>query len=788
MSLGHLCLILLVDLVVAPVTLPVDQVTLLLHTLLVLWDHRMEVVRNQARELLVHLMHELVISKMDDAALASDMPAIEEFLELIRRHDPQVIWSYEDNNGVQSRYALTESITNVVTQVVRVFSFTYPSMQAAWGTITLDWATRCPVRHLACRSLQIYRCILTPLDQGILVQLLYRLFTSVSDEEAIFQTYSMDLIRALRTITSHVGTSDLHLLPLLFWTTCACLDTTVEAEFLEAVAMLDSIVNKLDLATESLIKLLLDNKPSDFKWPADLLSGLVYKGCRSEAGMGKCLEVLNHLIQIPSNAIVGDNMRLLYVALANIPRMTRSYEDPTTFSSVATTAQILADVARTQICNELAEVMDDFASGGIVSADDFLSQALDAIKAAYFPIYEAGAMKFLMGLLPNNTSWFRHHVLQMMTMIIPGMDIQNFQVAEQGPDLFSPLLRLLETDQAPVALVLLDSFLPVQGMKMSPPQLAMSMVGSRASRQFRKPYDRLQSIYGIPDESGWSVPMPALRKDAVRANLISLCKAFAESTAPGSPTLPTPDVEFYKEENIHGSYFPERNGTLTADEAMLAEASMSELLVQINTLDDFFDTNDPEPTPPYSYARSGTNTPTGSHRQSHFDSFSGFAHVSHNKPHVAPPLSIYDEDFVARITAPLRDKGIMSPSAFSASPRYATRPSFQSRSVTSPAVNQRTPPDKLMSSAIEESEPFLSDDETSHGRASTSDGSIMVMEKSRDSRQRNSSRSGIRSGVKRFISGEHRFRSSSPRLPPEHSPEVPKVPDIYRQNIRSSDL
>ena len=53
-------MIFLVDLMVAPVTLVLEDVVKLLHVVLILWEHYTLTVQEQAREMLVHLIHELI--------------------------------------------------------------------------------------------------------------------------------------------------------------------------------------------------------------------------------------------------------------------------------------------------------------------------------------------------------------------------------------------------------------------------------------------------------------------------------------------------------------------------------------------------------------------------------------------------------------------------------------------------------------------------------------------------------------------------------------------------------
>lgn len=193
--------------------------------------------------MLVHLIHELVISRIEDDTLGIDKTAIEDFVESIRQHDAKVVWSYDESNNkeaVVTGSKVPESMEYVSGEVLKFFTLAYPGLREAWGRMALNWATSCPVRHLACRSFQLFRCVLSSLDQQMLSDMLARLSNTISDEESDIQTFSMEILTTLRTIIEALAPEDLIQYPQLFWTTCACLDTIHEGEFMESLLMLDS--------------------------------------------------------------------------------------------------------------------------------------------------------------------------------------------------------------------------------------------------------------------------------------------------------------------------------------------------------------------------------------------------------------------------------------------------------------------------------------------------------------------------------------------------------------------
>jgi len=142
-----------------------------------------------------------------------------------------------------------------------------------------------------------------------------------------------------------------------------------------------------------------------------------------------------------------------------------------------------------------------------------------------------------------------------------------------------------------------------------------------------------------------------------------------------------------------------------------------------------------------------------------------------------------------------RDPGVMTPTLFTAPtgpPAPAPsgplpRPGLHSRSVTSPSVNQRTPPAYSMSTD-ENEEPFSDDDAMARTNAVEKSFSLegMIRPLTQDTRSR------IRSGMRRLTGGggdakEKEKTREAIRAALQKSPQVPKVPDIYLQNPKSAD-
>ncbi|KAG9544402.1 cell morphogenesis protein-like protein, partial [Aureobasidium melanogenum] len=130
------------------------------------------------------------------------------------------------------------------------------------------------------------------------------------------------------------------------------------------------------------------------------------------------------------------------------------------------------------------------------------------------------------------------------------------------------------------------------GTPLDNKHLRMSMAGSHSTRATRKEYDSTKSLYGIPEESGWSIPMPAIQAERARKNVMAVYYTCLDTApADGAEISSTPDVAFTTEDQ-YGSYFDQRSATAMSD-SIRADGSMSELVLKLDSLDDFFDDRKP---------------------------------------------------------------------------------------------------------------------------------------------------------------------------------------------------
>ncbi|KKY27489.1 putative cell morphogenesis protein [Phaeomoniella chlamydospora] len=839
-SLGQISLIFLVDLMVAPISLSTENAIKIIHVSMILWDHYNQTVREHSREMLVHLLHELVTSKLDDVTLHAHGKKIEALVDAIRESLPNVIWSYDDTNGKDEDdhgRRVPQPMSQLTKEVIGLFSMVHSNFGDLWAKEALSWASSCPVRHLACRSFQIFRCVSVTVDSRMLADMLARLSNTIADEETDYQTFSLEILTTLKIIIDSLLEKDLLRYPQLFWTTCACLNTIHEGEFIESMAMLERLIARLDLSDPNTVKILMDNQPLKWEGSFEGIHPLIFKGLKSAEGMDHTLSVLNQVIALRSNMITGDNSRLLFTVLANLPRFLHHFDLDQTERTTLDCALQLGNNADEMGYGAIAQTLSKFANNQYASSSEFLNVSLNAVEACFFPDLDAKSLIFLMGLLFNKTTWYRIKVMQILCVVIPRVDMKKAEISCHGPELITPLMRLLVTDLCPQALEVMDNIMEVSGNPLEKEHIRMSMA-SGSARAIRKEYSHTQSLYGIPAQSGWSIPMPAIHSRTTRNNVHAVFYSCAD-TETHHEVAETPEIEFHTEE-FSDSYFPpRRTGTLKSVETT-ADNNMGDLISKLDSLDDFFD--DPgldEPQTPGGTIR-GFQVDLHEHGANIYDQQTAPI-LSRSLARTASTSSFHNGlAESSRPAAPFysRDHSIMNPGAFVTdgspssqliSPVAAPgRPTLHGRSITSPPTNlpmlqevsypstSKAPSslpknsfsdDEDTSAYYEDNDAVLSDTETPFPTLATIPTNHTMSPTYHSMHTPPSATTGgggnanpfsfegMRRGMRRLTGGRERDRgdrlrsrgvspspslgASSSALPLSSSPRVPKVPAEY---------
>jgi hypothetical protein len=568
-SYGQLGMIFLVDLVLSPqADMLKESLPVILHVAFVLLDHYLPIVHDQARELLVLIIH----------AFGSGESGTE-LCDRLRHKDPQSYWAYDDLNSGKDGARTPVTMHQLVLDVLKVFEDSIPGIQQLWARIALSWATTCPVRHIACRSFQIFRCLLSFLDQSMLADMLARLSNTISDNTPDIQGFAMQILMTLNAVTAELDSEELINFPQLFWATVACLSSMHEQEFVEVLSILEKFLSKIDLDSPDTVSCLASTFPPKWEGKFNGLQEAVMHGLRSANAWDPTLRVLDRLNQLQPSEIVAGPNRLVIALATNIPRYLHALEIGEVSSDVMASADRLREMCDEQNLVGLSRILISLGKGRFRTKKDFLNQIAQAMRLQFFPDAEVPVLTFFLGILSNKTRWVKVEAMEMLKLVLPMVDLQKEEFVGVGADIISPLLRLLQTDFAEQALSVLDEAASIPASNMDKHVLRMSL----GNRTIRKEYERTATMFGIPDESGWAVPMPAITSNRTRNNVHAVfytCAVANNNEEFEGEPISADEFQFHKED--YG------NNT-DADGASIAEeGSLSHMWTTLDNLDSFF--------------------------------------------------------------------------------------------------------------------------------------------------------------------------------------------------------
>src|ERR1700749_467193 len=91
-------------------------------------------------------------------------------------------------------------LETLVYRSIQVFQASEVEIRQQWGETALQWATACPVRHVACRSFQIFRALSPCFNQHMLADMLARLSNTIGDKSQEIQAVAMEILISLQSV------------------------------------------------------------------------------------------------------------------------------------------------------------------------------------------------------------------------------------------------------------------------------------------------------------------------------------------------------------------------------------------------------------------------------------------------------------------------------------------------------------------------------------------------------------------------------------------------------------
>lgn len=575
-SKAQLSLIFLVNILSTPHEATKQYLPTLLHTSICLLDHYIPQIQQSASKIISGLIF----------TFAATHEKSEEIVQTI--DNKHALWSYDNLNKDKAGATSPKAMNMLITNLLTVFSEN-ENLRVDWQRVALKWATTCSARHIACRSFQIFRSLLTFLDQGMLRDMLHRLSNTVSDENPEIQGFAMQILMTLNAITAELSPAELINFPQLLWSITACLNSVHEQEFIEVLSCFVKFISKIDFDSPDTVQCLVATFPSNWEGRFEGLQQIVMNGLRSSNSLDITWKFLDKLNLLRDSRIIADTeSRLLFALLANLPRFLNAM-DLKEFSSIQQASQSLISLANAQNQPSLARLLDSLAKNKFRSKKDFMSQIVSFISRTYFPKFSFQTIIFFLGLLLNKINWIKEQSMVILKYLVPLVDLTRPEFVGVGADLVSPLLRLLLTEHESAALEVLDCFGEVSGSKTDKDVLRLSM----GNKNTKTSNIAATILFGIPEESGWSVPLPKMMAATTRHNVhavFTTCTLETENAELEQDTDMADDVlvEFHADADYGVSA---NDATDTASVNEDNEESLSHMWAELDNLDSFFTKN-----------------------------------------------------------------------------------------------------------------------------------------------------------------------------------------------------
>ncbi|KAH7882439.1 cell morphogenesis N-terminal-domain-containing protein [Phlebopus sp. FC_14] len=504
-----------------------EQIPVILQAVLSHIDHRVSMLRNAARRMLVQLMRSCIprYSAHADKVGYSARSALLSVVATMEEEGDSLFWTENDADEM-----IHARMKYLVDQILSIIGQFVPDLAKNLGALAIPYLEHCPIRSIALRSLQVYQLLRLPLTQEVLGHLLVRLGTTISDEDDELHHFATGIIT---TLAGSAETDDLDraLLPRLFWTASACLMTVVEGEFLATVKFLNVVLSKIDLDDPKVVDLILAECPSLWSGMRGLQACLL-GGMRSATTMNNSFAVLHRLAKISDSRVIDDSgCRVRDLFTLSLPHCLHAMATDSHDGVLDDFCGSVANLASQEGRDTISRIMTSFVKRRFRTKDDFLRQSITGLREHYGVNHWPNIATLLLGFVLNEESWLRIHTMQVLKVLFQQKDPRNDQQSLTTEHLM-PLLRLVEGDFATQALEVLEEPIKIYGGVNSKQILRMSMHTALNTADADE-----GEVFGVPEESGWCISQAKSQRSLCRDNVLAVARTCISALRPSFVTL-----------------------------------------------------------------------------------------------------------------------------------------------------------------------------------------------------------------------------------------------------------
>ncbi|PWN33933.1 uncharacterized protein FA14DRAFT_165120 [Meira miltonrushii] len=602
----------------------IEKLPLLLHAIFMQVDSTSAFTQEQVMSMFEQLMRSL--SNEMSAGPRNFSSQVEKLFE----KGTSIFWTQDEADFDASQ--TPKVMRNTVLDTISIVKNHIENLNERWGNVALEWATSNPVRHMACRSFQMFRILMPDVNYSMLADMLGRLSNTISDSVRIDnQSFALEILYTMKAVVRNINLDDHQssngkyaLLGHIFWMNVACLSTVNESEFGQAVGLLHLLLEKLDLDNPETVTFLQAHCPDGWEGEIGGLQNLIMRGLRSASLYTESFNLLARMAKISDEHLIDrQDSRIGYLFIVSLAWFLQASDEPGSIdeSLVTCLAEDIAALAAKNGKVDIERVATSVAKKRFRTTDDLLR---------FLPNHATGMALTLLALTFNAEPWLRKRTLQVLKIFFQSVDTRRQELHELGPELLMPLLRLLSTDLSLEALEVLEekilASVPSAGANHSGQRrgpnaqqiVRMSLQwnnnpiafqqgrsgpglsgygqgrngpigGPNNFRNARMPANQrwppnpsqqrsthnaheMNSLFGIPEDSGWSVADVPDWTSRTRINILSVFKSVELLL----DTPPVGEVNFVDDYDAEGENVFEQNMTASrTDMEELESASLA---------------------------------------------------------------------------------------------------------------------------------------------------------------------------------------------------------------------
>lgn len=444
----------------------IPHLSTILHVCLVHIDHFSSIITDDCMSLLNGTIQALVLDLNEPIISSSTGKGIIKYEDL----SPPLFEELDSVNRIKS---LVDTLTSV-------FAGLDSDFRNVWAEISFRWGITCPIRHIACRSLQIYRCLSSKINKHDTGKLILRISTILGDRVPNVQGYAMECLTTLIHMLNSVGSLEEYV--DIWWAGIACLYSPHIWEYAKGIEILCIFPERLPFDSHTVLDMLASSKP--VSTDGDPIFEKMLQGLAMDELASNTLQVFSVLSPLPKSVeFLGDvSQRLLYGILANITMMMKTFDSPVEFSTVFGVSARLGDLSRSLEYDQLSDLLSSFSKRKFRSKEDFIFQLWSLIYDI-FPSDMKSIVSVILKLTTRKETV--EIVLQVLLGLVRVLGPYKFSSLSKSTNFWSPLIDLIQTNASSPGLVaVLD--LALSKSSTSETDLRMLFGQSKSSKSHKK--------------------------------------------------------------------------------------------------------------------------------------------------------------------------------------------------------------------------------------------------------------------------------------------------------------